>query len=152
MNYAICNGGTIEICRLNERIQAQVLCFVDSWSGEDVYDRFGSAGIGGQTRLASQLTQRQRQALIAVSAGRVVGLLDFIYAYGATHAGIVVHSQYRRLLIGTRLVESLLCSRSLTRPIVAECGHQNLAAVALLRACHFKPIESDPYQITWRHD
>lgn len=152
MISALCNGGVVEIRRLDEHIRAQVLAFIDSWNGDDVYGRFGSAGTGGATLLASQLTQRRRQAMIAVSAGSVVGLIDYVDAFCATHVGIVVHSQCRRLSIGTRLVESVLRQRSIGRPIVAECDPRNVAAVALLRGCHFKPVESDPYQITWRHE
>ncbi len=144
--------GAVDICRLGETMNAQVLRFIESWNGDDAYDRFGSAGIGGQARLATQLTQHRRPALIAVNASGVVGLLDHVSASGATYFGIVVDSRFRKLSIGTTLVQTLLQSRSVMRPIIAECDHGNFAAVALLRGCQFKAIESDRYQITWRHE
>lgn len=144
-------AGAVEVCRLGPSMTAPALRFIESWNDEDAYERFGSAGIGGPESLVAQITQRRRPALIAVDGDGVVALLDHVEADGATHIGIVVHPRFRRMSIGTTLVRSLLCSRSVTRPIVAECGNGNEAAVALLRACRFGRVKGDRYQTTWCH-
>lgn len=151
LKHRLSYTGAVEICPLDESMNAPALRFIESWNGDDAYDRFGSAGIGGPEWLAAQLTRRRRPALIAVNAYGVVGLLDHVSAGGATHFGIVVGSRFRRLTIGTTLVRTLLESRSVTRPFVAECGTGNYAAVALLRGCRFK-AERSGREITWHHE
>jgi len=140
-----------KIRHLDDTTKTNALRFIDSWSGDDAYRRFGSAGINGQQWLTNQLTQHQRPAFVAVSGDRVVGLLDHINASGATHFGIVVDSQSRKQGIATELLRALLTSTGIAGPIVADCDADNVAAVALLRKCRFSPAVEDGYQITWRY-
>ncbi len=140
-----------ELRRLDEAMKPQVLRFIDSWSDDDAYDRFGSAGIGGQQWLVNQLTQHNRHALIALNCGMVIGLLDHIEADAAIHIGIVVDQRYRKLSIGSTLVRAMLRSRQFTFPVIAECSNRNYAAVNLLRSCQFNPIAIDRYEMTWRY-
>jgi GNAT superfamily N-acetyltransferase len=146
------HAGIIEIRPLGEHMKEQALRFIGSWTEDDAYDRFGSAGTGGSERLAKELTQDRRPALIAVNESGVVGLLDHVVASGATYFGVLVEARFRRLGIGAALVQALLQSPLVTHPFVSESDHYNYAAVALMRTCHFSAIESDPYQITWCHE
>jgi RimJ/RimL family protein N-acetyltransferase len=86
-----------------------------------------------------------------VRANVVVGLLDHIYAEGATHIGFVVDSRFRRLSIGTSLVRALLQQRPEPGPVAAECGVHNRAAAALLRGCSFQRVAVERYETIWRH-
>ena len=124
--------------------------FIDSWSADDEYDRFGILGSNGQKRLAVELTQHERAALIAVHASRVVGLLDYVYAQGAIHIGIVVDSRYRLLSIGTNLVVALLQARAPARPVEAECRIDNRPAAALFRTCGFQCARVERPEMVWR--
>lgn len=137
---------------LDEAMKQQTVRFIDSWSHNDAYDRFGSAGIGGQDWLADQLTQHNRGAMIALNAHEVVGLLDHVDAEGSTHIGIVVDARYRKLSIGSSLVRAMLQSKPVRLPVIAECGIRNYAAANLLRSCQFKPVAVDRYEMTWRYE
>lgn len=123
--------------------------FIDSWSIDDVYARFGAAGTDGRNRLAFELLQRCRSAFVAVHAGEVVGLLDYVHAHGAIHTGIVVDSRFRRLSIGTNLVLALLEAKT-GHPVVAECQISNRPAIALLRACRFALVGIESPEMLWR--
>ncbi len=140
------------VWRLDEAMKSETLRFIHAWSPDDVYARFGSAGIGGQEWLADQLAQRDRRALVAVNASGVVGLLDHVDVDDATHIGIVVDARYRKLSIGTTLVRAMLQSRPSRSPVIAECTSGNYAAANLLRSCQFKPVAVDRYEMTWRHE
>lgn len=138
--------------RMESATFPQVDAFIRSWSAEDVYGRFGSAGIGAPELLAQQLRQHERFALIAVNGNGVIALLDYVGENGMTHFGIVVDARFRRMRIGTTLARALLASNASSGPIQAECGTRNAAAVALLRRCNFTPIASDGYDTTWRYE
>ncbi|MBV8636660.1 MAG: hypothetical protein JO322_01120 [Candidatus Eremiobacteraeota bacterium] len=55
---------------LDDAARENALRFVASWSPDDVYDRFGSVGIGGREWLAAELSRRARPALVAVDDAR----------------------------------------------------------------------------------
>jgi ribosomal protein S18 acetylase RimI-like enzyme len=142
----------IRIHPIDQRMTAPAARFIESWGPDDAYDRFGSAGINGQQWLEHALTKHERPAFVALNGNEVIGLLDHAEADGATHFGIVVDSRFRRLAVGTALVASLLHSRSIRRPILADCTNSNRAAMALLRRCRFEAIADDRYETTWRHE
>ncbi len=142
---------SFRISPLEDAIRAPALRFIDSWSIEDVIDRFGAAGINGQARLTAELTQRARPALVALDANGVVGLLDYVYTDGAIHIGIVVDSRFRRRSIGTSLIGALLQARDPAHPVAAECRFQNRPAVALLRTCRFRHVSDERCDMIWRH-
>ena len=141
----------LEIRRLENGWFPEALRFIDSWSDCDVYDRFGSAGIGGRQWLADEITNNGRRVLAAVHACRIVGLLDYVYALGAIHVGIVVDAEFRRLSIGTQLVFELLKGRRDVTPVSAECRIDNFGAVGLLRRCWFEPVTIEQREIVWNH-
>lgn len=144
--------GLYGVWRLDEARKPQTLRFIDSWSADDAYDRFGSAGIGGQEWLANQFTQHNREAFVAVNAVGVVGLLDYVDVDDARYIGIVVDARYRKLSIATTLVQALLQSKPCTLPVIAECCSRNYAAVSLLRSCRFRPVAVDRTEMTWRYE
>lgn len=137
---------------LDAATREQTLRFIESWTPDDVYDRFGSVGIGGREWLATELSQRSRPALIAVRDGDVLGLLDYTHAEGALHIGIVVDERFRRSSIGSTLVSSFIQSRTEMLPVAAECAAGNKAAVALLGACGFSRTHAGSYEILWRYE
>ena len=141
----------IEVCRLDQASMPYALQFIESWSADDAYDRFGCAGISGPEWLASEIAQNGRRALIAVQARRIVGLLDYVYALGAIHFGIVVDRRFRQLSIGSGLVYGLLEKRRDVTPVSAECRVNNLAAVGLLRRCRFQRVRVEQPDIIWHH-
>jgi ribosomal protein S18 acetylase RimI-like enzyme len=142
----------IEIKPFDRTMKAEVFRFIESWSGADEHDRFGSAGIGGQQWLETALGEHGRPAFVAVHENRVIGLLDHVAADGATHFGIVVDSCFRRLAVGKALVQALLQAQTVPQPILADCSNHNRAAVALLCGAQFKRIASDGYETTWRYE
>lgn len=144
-------GGLFGITRIADGMKTQALRFIESWSAADAYDRFGSAGIGGQEWLAKQLNECGRRAIVAASKSGVIGLLDYVHADGATHVGIVVDARYRKLSVGTTLMRALLHTETIAHPIIAECSTRNYAAAGLLRGCGFEPVGVEQYEITWRH-
>lgn len=152
MHWIQARAAAIEIYCFDRTMMAHIARFIESWSNDDAYDRFGSAGVRGQDWLAGQLARHERSALIAVNAGGVVGLLDHVEADGATHLAIVVDRAFRRRSIGGTLVRTLVQHPGIARPLFAQCDNGNYAARALLRACRFAPIEADRYQVTWRHE
>ena len=146
------SAGLFGIWRLDEAMKAETLRFIASWSADDAYDRFGSAGIGGPEWLANELTHGSRDALIAVNAAGVAGLLDHVDVEGETYIGIVVDARYRKLGIGATLVRAMLQSRPSNAPVIADCSSRNIAAVNLLRSSEFKPVAIDRYEMTWRYE
>jgi ribosomal protein S18 acetylase RimI-like enzyme len=142
---------SVRIHPLDDTMKAQSVRFIESWNLDTVYDRFGTVGTSGQERLAFELTQHGRSALVAVHRVGVVGLLDHVYADGEIHMGIVVDWRFRRSSIGTRLVFALLASRTAAQPVAAECRIDNRPAVSLLRGCEFRRTMIDRHEIVWRH-
>ena len=142
---------SFQIRPLDVTMKTEAVRFISSWSLDDVYDRFGSVGIDGQAWLTTELTQRERRALIAVHASGVVGLLDHVYAEGAIHIGIVVASRFRRSSIGTHLVQALLQMRYSVHPVAADCRIDNRPAIALLRKCRFQRLSVERGEMIWRY-
>jgi RimJ/RimL family protein N-acetyltransferase len=142
---------SLQIQRFDDSIKEQTFRFIDSWSADDVYDRFGCAGIPAQEWLVRELLERARHAWIAVNADRVIGLLDHVVAEGAIHIGIMVDPLYRKSSVGTRLVEALVYCKSPAYPAIAECRIGNYAAQALFRRCRFHRAGIDRDEIIWRH-
>lgn len=136
---------------LDETTREPALRFIEAWSPDDEYDRFGSVGIGGREWLSTELSQRSRPALVAVDDSGVLGLLDYACAEHALHIGIVVDSRWRRSSIGKTLVSSLVQFRTRALPVVAECAAGNRAAVALFTACGFERVNAGPSEICWRY-
>ena len=131
---------------------ADVVDFIRSWSEDDSYERFGILGSHGPAWLAAELCDDSKRHAIIASAGRhVVGLLDHIEAEGAVHFGIVVDARYRRLYVGTELVNELLRMRSRDRAVSAECRASNYAAIALLRRCGFERVTMHHDEVVWCH-
>jgi ribosomal protein S18 acetylase RimI-like enzyme len=139
----------LKIHPLEDEMKDRAVRFIDSWNADDVYDRFGTAGIDGREWLAAEL-QRGRSSLVAEYEGNVVGLLDYTYAQGAIHIGIVVDRRFRRRSIGKNLVRALLASKGPERPVAAECRVDNRPAVALLRGCCFDLIGIEKPEMIWR--
>ncbi len=146
------SANVFRVRSLDPATREPALRFVESWSFDDVYDRFGSVGIGGREWLTAELSKRSRPALIAVQDGEVLGLLDYTCAQGALHIGIVVDSRFRKSSIGKTLVSSFVEARTPTLPVAAECDAGNRAAVALLAACGFERAGAGPYEICWRYE
>ena len=145
-------AGLFGVWRLEDAMKPKALRFIKSWSADDAYDRFGSAGIGGQEWLEDELLHHGRRAFVAVNSAGVIGLLDHVDVDDTTYVGIVVDPRYRKLSVGTTLVRAMLQSRSSRVPVIAECSSRNYAAVSLLRSCQFKPVAVDRYEMTWRYE
>ncbi len=143
------SGNAFKIRPIEDALKAPTVRFIQSWSLDDVYGRFGTAGIDSQKWLTTEIMERGRSAFIAVHQDRVVGLLDHVYAQGAIHIGIVVDSHFRRLSIGTTLVLALLYAKSSEHSVAAECQIDNQAAVALLHACRFQLIGIEKPEMLW---
>jgi ribosomal protein S18 acetylase RimI-like enzyme len=135
---------------LEDCVEPQTLRFINSWRSEDVYGRFGTAGIDAEKLLAGQLTQRRRSALVAMYRDQVVGLLDYVYVPDEIHIGIVVDWRFRRLSIGTKLIRALLKAKSPGYGVVAECRMSNRSAIALLAASCFRLVSAKNREMTWR--
>lgn len=148
----LCSANIFRVRSLDAATYEPTLRFIESWSPDDVYDRFGSVGIGGREWLAAELSRRSRPAFIAIHDGDVFGLLDYTYAEGALHIGIVVDSRFRKSSIGSTLVSSFLGSRMQRVPAAAECAAGNRAAVALFTACGFERTNAGSYEILWRYE
>lgn len=148
----LCTANTFRVGSLDAATREPALHFIESWTPDDVYDRFGSVGIGGREWLAAELSQRSRAALIAVHDGGVFGLLDYTYAEGALHIGIVVDARFRRSSVGSTLVSSFVQSRTQKLPVAAECSAANRAAVALFAACGFARTRAGSHEIIWRYE
>ncbi len=82
---------------------------------------------------------------------RVIGLLDHIETAGAVHFGVAVDARYRRLYVGTELVNELLRVKARDRAVAAECRLHNRAAIALLRGCGFERVAVHRDEISWCH-
>ena len=139
------------VCALDDTTKASAQRFIESWSIDDVYDRFGTLGSNAREWLTTELLRGERPALVALHANRVVGLLDYVYAQGAVHFGIVVDSHYRRTFIGTNLLVALLRLKSPAHSIAAECRVDNRPAVALLRGRHFQCTCIERHEMIWQH-
>jgi ribosomal protein S18 acetylase RimI-like enzyme len=142
----------IQLARLSDGALGNVIRFVESWSDDDAYDRFGLFGRQTPQMLLRDLANNpKRRALLAFGDGRLIGLLDYVTEFAVVHFGIVVGAQYRRRRIGTALVGSLLKIKRPEWPVAAECRPDNRAANTLLRVCGFERIASERDGILWRH-
>ena len=132
-------------------VQAEgILEFIRSWSEDDAYGRFGM--FGGREWLMSELRANdKRNAIVATTGKRIIGLLDHIEFEGAVHIGVFVDAQFRGLHVGTDLVCELLRAKVPDRPVAAECRRSNAAAIGLLSGCGFERVMTDRDEVVWRH-
>ena len=142
---------SFRVCALDDATKTSAQRFIESWSIDDVYDRFGTLGSNAREWLTTELLRGERPALVALHADRVVGLLDYVYAQGAIHFGIVVDSRYRRSSIGSHLLAALLRLKTPAHPVAAECRIDNRPAVALLRGSQFQCTCVERHEMIWQH-
>jgi ribosomal protein S18 acetylase RimI-like enzyme len=129
-----------------------IIAFAHSWTREDVYARFWGTGEGAVSWLIEHLANdADHAALVAREGASYIGLLDYVRVADEISFGIVVRSEYRRMRVGTRLVNALIALKSRREYIAAQCRLENEAAVGLLRSCHFVPSALQHGELDWEY-